>query len=107
MKEYIQEITFEQAKRIAEELALWRLERYMDNRSIPVLREQFEEAECCWFFFRNKQIEGPPEEILGWGPAYAISKKGDVSIIADFSDEPERLQEYLQAMSNYFKERGL
>jgi hypothetical protein len=58
-------------------------------------------------FFRNKQIEGPPERVLRWARAYAVSKKGEVRLIADFSDEPGKLNEYLQVMSSYFKERGL
>lgn len=107
MDEYIQTITFEQARIIAEETAIEELKTFMENPAMSVLREQYGEAEYCWFFFRNKQIEGPPERVLRWGRAYAVSKKGEVRLIADFSDEPEKLQEYLQVMSNHFKERKL
>lgn len=107
MSIYIEKITFMEAIKLAEDSARKNLERYIDSPTIPILDERFEEAECCWFFFRNKQIEGPPEQALRWDCAYAVSKKGDVSIIGDLSDEPEKLTEYLQVMSNYFKERGL
>lgn len=107
MKEYIPEITFEEARGIAEKSARRRLEPFMGNASIPILRNYYEEAECCWFFFKNPQIVGSIERNLSWNFAIAVSKKGEVSIIADFSDEQEKLKDYLQVMSNYFKERGL
>jgi len=107
MEGYVQKISLSQAREIAEENALWKLQPYMTNFTTSVLREHFEEAECCWFFFRNKEIVGPPEQALRWAWAYAVSKKGEVSIIADYSDQPEKLQEYLKKMSDYFKEKGL
>lgn len=105
MIEYVQEITFEQARSMAEEAATEQLELFRTNENIPVLRELNKEAECCWFFFRNKQIEIPPGVLRGW--AYAVSKKGKVILIADYSDEPKKLHEYLEDFSNHLKERGL
>lgn len=104
MGEYVQKISIEQARKKAEEAALEQLEPLIGNSKIPVLREQYEEAECCWFFFRNKQIEIPPGALRGW--AYAVSKLGHVILIADYSDEPMKLQKYLSDFSNHLKERG-
>ena len=54
-------------------------------------------------FFRNKAIVITQEGALtDW--AYCVSKKGTVRLTADFSDDPVRLQEYLQTMSNHFNE---
>ena len=34
--------------------------------------------------------------------AFAIGKRGEVRIIADFSNDPKRLIEYLRDISDYF-----
>lgn len=107
MSVYNQTYTFEQAKKIAEKCVYKHLKLFLYNREINVLDENYLEAECCWFFFRNKLIEGPPEQALRWFCAYAVSKRGELRTIADFSDEPEKLQEYLWVMSNHFKEKNL
>jgi len=60
MKGYIPTISFNQAKKIAEQAAFEQLEEFIDKSMVNLLEEEFVEAECCWFFFRNKQIEGPP-----------------------------------------------
>ncbi|NGZ77916.1 hypothetical protein [Saccharibacillus alkalitolerans] len=67
MSGYIQTISFEQAEKIAERAAFEQLQPFMNNSRVNVLDENFFEAECCWFFFRNRQIEGPPEQNLRWG----------------------------------------
>ncbi|MFC5475789.1 hypothetical protein [Paraherbaspirillum soli] len=98
-------ITFEQAKRLAEESASFFLSDFLKDAATPLLQEHYLEAEHCWMFFRNKDIAIPPDRPFCDG-AYAISKKGNGSYIADLSDNPEKLQAYLQTMSNYFKQRG-
>ena len=106
MSEYIKTCTFNQAKKLAEEAALDDLAEFMGDPTMNVLDDMYVEAEYCWFFFRNKQIQGPPERVLRWKRAYAVSKKGGLRVIADYSKDPVRLQEYLQIMSNHFKEKG-
>src|SRR5262245_45061730 len=81
MSEYTQEITFEQARRSVAERARRSWEPFMESLAVPVLSERYEEAECCWFFFRSEQIQGPPERPLAWNYAYAISKKGSIIAI--------------------------
>ncbi|MDN4620974.1 hypothetical protein QCD85_22850 [Paenibacillus sp. PsM32] len=107
MNDYVKKIDFNQAKRIATESALRRLKPFMDDENISVLSAEFKEADYCWFFFRNEKIVGPPERSLAWDGAYAISKKGTESLIADYSNDPIALNEYLQKMSNYFRDRNL
>ncbi len=100
------QITFETARTIAENAARDQLEEYV-NEEMLFLDTEYKEAEYCWFFFRNKNIVGPPEQALRWDCAYAISKKGEVSVIGDFSKDAKKLEDYLQKMSNYFRDRGL
>ncbi|MFD2332600.1 hypothetical protein ACFSR7_25360 [Cohnella sp. GCM10020058] len=107
MSEYIGTITFHQAREAVEVVALRKLSEFMDSSNIPVLRDPYKESEYCWIFFRNKQIQGPPERELTWGWAYAISKKGEIRLIGDLSDEPEKLEVQIGRLSNYFKEKGL
>ncbi|THF73948.1 hypothetical protein [Cohnella fermenti] len=107
MREYIPTITFEQAKAIAEKAAFEQLAPFVEDESDTVLSDKHAEAEYCWFFFRKQEIVGPPEKILTWGAAYAISKKGELRLIADFMNEPDKLREYIQVMSKYFEAKGL
>jgi len=100
------EINFAEAQKIAADRAKNTLSDDIKDSSIPVLQDNYMEADHCWMFFRNKAIVIAPERSLS-DCAYCISKKGHVRYIADFSDDPVRLQEYLQTMSNYFKEQNL
>ena len=105
--EYIQTYTFEQAKKIAEECAFKNLSPFMCDKTMNILDDNYLEAECCWFFFRNKLIKGSTAQVLRWFCAYAVSKRRKLRIIADFYDEPIKLGEYLVVMSNYFKKENL
>ncbi|MFG0217136.1 hypothetical protein ACFU8X_29190 [Brevibacillus porteri] len=106
MKEYIANITFEEAKELAEQLAFQRLNNYRKGEHIKLLREDYLEAECCWFFFRNKEIEGPDDGFRLWDCAYSISKKGECGTVIDYSDYPEKLNEYILQFSDRCKEKG-
>ncbi|MFD1886777.1 hypothetical protein [Paenibacillus wenxiniae] len=106
MKNTDKQITFETARTIAEKAASEQLKDYA-NEETSFLSHEFMEAEYCWFFFRNKNIFGPPEQVLRWDCAFAVSKKGELNLIGDFSEDAKELEDYLQKMSNYFKERGL
>ncbi|MEK4509242.1 hypothetical protein [Paenibacillus sp. FSL K6-2524] len=107
MKKYIQEITLAEAKELAEQLALIKLSKYRLNETMPLLSEDYLEAECCWFFFRNKEVEGPEDGFRSWDCAYSVSKKGDVGTVVDLSNEPEQLEDYLKKFSDRCKEMGL
>jgi len=99
-------ITVDEAKKIASNLVKYHTEMDIKDNSIPLLQGYYLETDYCWMFFRNKAIVIAPERSLS-DCAYCISKKGHSRSIADLSDDPVQLQEYLQTMSNYFKEQGL
>lgn len=98
-------ITFEQARALAENAARSMLGHLLKDEATPLLEDRYLDAECYWMFFRNKAIVVPPEQSLRtW--AYAVSKRGCVRYIADFSADPAKLQEYLLTMSNYFRDHS-
>ncbi|MCO4857171.1 hypothetical protein MKD49_11840 [Herbaspirillum sp. WGmk3] len=99
-------ITFDQARKIATDLALSHLSVYRKDQTIPLLEDRHLEAEHCWMFFRNPAITISHEGSLAdW--AYCISKRGTARSVADFSENPVQLHAYLKTMSDYFETRGL
>jgi hypothetical protein len=98
----MKEISVSEAWEIAEKAALSNLQQFLTKPGEKLLREDFLESENCWFFFRNPDVYVPPEMSLSGDCAYAVSRRGQVRDIADFSGEPERLADYLKVMSDYF-----
>jgi hypothetical protein len=94
-------ITVEEARQIAEASARRFLQDFVPDEKTPFLEEGCLEAENCWFFFGNRGIDVPLERSFSKG-AYAVSKRGTLRLIADLSDDPERLIQYLQTMSDFF-----
>ena len=71
-----------------------------------LISNYYMESEGCWFFFRHEDIFISPEK----GPAnsaVAVSKRGDVRLIADFRISPEMANKYLKFMSEYFIKSNL
>lgn len=99
-------VTLEEAKAIARKEAFHNLRYFLKDDTTPLLSEQFLQEDGCWMFFSNKNIVLPPDRELTWGWAYAVSKKGNLRSIADFSDEPEKLQAYLQTLSDNFERQA-
>lgn len=99
-------ITLGRAREIASDVAAYNLAGFLADKTISLLQEEYLEAENCWMFFRNKAIVLPPEGALS-DFAYCVSKKGAARSVLDFSENSVRLHEYLESMSNHFKERGL
>lgn len=97
-------ITIEHAKKIAEEVARQGLESYLAYPHQKLLRDEFSEGQNCWFFFRNPEIKISKGDIIA-DCAYCVSKRGECRTIADFHDDPEKLANYLQIMSDYFAVR--
>lgn len=103
-------ISFEEARKLAEADARENLKVFMTDPATPPLRHEYLEAEHCWMFFRNLNIKLPdPGSVDGMIPdcAYCFSKSGEGREVADLSDDPVKCREYLQKMSDYFKEKGL
>lgn len=98
-------ISLSQARVIAEQHARVDLESFVDSSS-QVLKSEYLEAEHCWMFFRSEKIDIPADATLGIKWAYVVSKKGTFSMVQDLSDDQQRLQTYLQTMSDHFQKRG-
>lgn len=103
VEEYIAEIDFHQAKNIAENAAFNSLNQFRTDPQITLLSDDFIEGECCWIFFRNKEIAGPPEKALTWSSNYVVTKKGNIFTIGDRSDTLEESKEYIQRYSSHLK----
>jgi hypothetical protein len=99
-------IKLDQARKIASDMAMYDTASDVKDKSIPMLQDGYLEADHCWMFFRNQSIVIAPERALS-DCAYCVSKKGNGRSIPDYSNDRARLHEYLQIMSNHFKERGL
>lgn len=97
-------ITLEKARQLASEQAR-RHPNIVDDKGC-VLSDRYLEAEHCWMFFVNPELIRPDENIFGNKWAFVVSKKGAKSMVNDFSDDPPRLFEYLQELSQYFARRG-
>jgi len=76
--------------------------RGLADESTPLLDEsRYLEAPGCWMLFRNPAIVIPESRILS-DCAFVVSKHGDFRSVPDFSDEPQKLGEYLAFVSSYF-----
>ncbi len=101
------EINFIEAKMLAESSAKKLITVWgdLEDPSPPYLSNYYMEDKGCWIFFRHERIIIPPEK----GPAtsaFAVSKKGEIRLIADYRDSPERAKEYLKTMSDHFIKHG-
>ena len=107
MSSVLNNITFEQAKRRAENAVMKDIAQYEIAEIREPLEREYFEAECCWIFLRNKEIAVLPNSWFTkeYG-AYAISKKGGFSQVTHFSYDSEQLKNYSKIMSDYFKARG-
>lgn len=95
------EISLEQARQIAEEQALINLSNVALAKE-RLLQQFYLEADNCWMFFRNKEIALPADAQLGMEWAYVVSKHGKFCLVEDFSNDEQKLREYLKKnMSDY------
>jgi hypothetical protein len=101
---YSTKISFEQAQKIAENAVRSDISPVRLQGLNNLLEEDYLEAECCWIFLRSKKIVIPPEDciLMAYG-GYAVSKKGECSLITHFDYSPEKLNAYLKVMSDYYK----
>lgn len=87
-------ISFEDARKIAHEAARINLRQFCDEDSVNYLREEFLESDTCWLFFRNKDIEVPPESSLKADWAYAVSRQGELREFYDIGDKAKMAQAF-------------
>ena len=71
-----------------------------------VLRDDYLEAEHCWMFFMSDAVVLPIDAAVDGKWAHVISKKGKYAMVRDYSSDADKLQGYLQTVSEYFRERG-
>ncbi len=105
MDKQLKQISLLQARAIAEQHAFADLKEFAGSFS-QVLKDDYLESEHCWMFFRKEEINVPSDATLGIKWAYVVSKKGTYSMVQDFSDDQQKLQAYINSMSDHFQERG-
>ena len=94
-------IDFEQARAIAVTEARKVLLRLAGDRT-DYLRSDYVEGHVCWIFFRASDIGVPRDDWLEGDWAYGISRWGDVRFVYDLSDDPVRMQKYVELLSDFF-----
>lgn len=67
-----------------------------------ILSKNVAEGFGCWIFFRNKEIPILSGGELASSGAYAVSQRGEVRVVADFSEDPQKLAELLTLLSQFF-----
>lgn len=74
----------------------------LDTREAEVLSPDYAEAEGCWIFFRSRELTFPSEMEFAASAAYAVSKWGEVRIVADCSDSLDQMNSLLALPSDFF-----
>jgi hypothetical protein len=97
-------ITLQEARRLAQSMAMEQSASHYKGRQEDVLEDKFVRSENCWIFFRRRSISTPREASFV-ATSYAVSKDGRGSLIADFWDDEQCLNEYLRVMSDYYSRR--
>jgi hypothetical protein len=104
-----------EARELARAMALKTLKHLLPQGTVfdgrDVLMDRCLTGEHCWFFFRDPAISiSIPETayIMKSYSAYAVSRRGNILNIYDYSREPSKLEDHLALMSAYFawKELG-
>jgi hypothetical protein len=99
-------ISQSQARSLAEQHSRAALGEFAYITSPRVLRDDYLEAEHCWMYFMNDSYLLPVDLAPDTKWAHVVSKAGQYAMVQDFSGDADRLQAYLQSMSDYFRERG-
>jgi hypothetical protein len=98
-------ISYEKIRALAEEAGREQWRRFFAEGEAPLLDECLN-VQRAWMFFRNPEIQIPPEASLS-KCAVVISDRGEVRTTADFYPDLNKCREYLQIMSDHFEERGI
>jgi hypothetical protein len=97
-------ISQSQARALAEEHSRAELGEFAWISGPRVLRDDYLEAAHCWMYFVSDCVLLPVDQAGGMRWAHVVSKTGQYAMVQDFSDDPDRLQAYLQTMSDYFSD---
>jgi hypothetical protein len=93
-------ITFENARKLANDAAAEDgLRDFAPPDCTDFLSDYHLEAEGCWYFFPMDGLEIPPEAWHLHKLAIAISKSGELRFVADFRDNEQQMQDYLELLS--------
>jgi len=86
----------------ARALARQQAQEMLGMQESEILDSEYVEGEGCWIFFRRRTLTFPPHMSLASSAAYAVSKWGEVRIVADFSGELEEANALLLRLSEFF-----
>jgi hypothetical protein len=98
-------LTIEQARERAETEAQRFMRVAFDQEEWPLLREECSTAPHCWIFYRRSELVIPADMPL-LRCAFAVTKRGTLRIVADYSGDPKKAQEYAEFLSNFCLSRG-
>lgn len=95
--------TFESAKSVANSLAMGEIRQFSALVPADVLSSCFIEAEGCWVFFLNENIQLPSDcEGGAVFQAYAVAKAGNnESLVYDFRPNLKKMKYYVEMWSLY------
>lgn len=93
------QITYEEARTVANEAAREEIKRYLSDGVVECLSDQYIEAEGCWFFFVSEKIELPTENGSLIFRAFAVTKAGEVSCVYDLRPNDQQMRDYVEFFS--------
>jgi hypothetical protein len=96
------QLTFEQAKALAQQEAVKRFTRFLADPSTPLLDDFFLEEAGSWNFFRNRKIIIPPEFSLTGDWSYVVSRRGEIRLFYDLRDDLDKAKKAHKVVSDYF-----
>jgi hypothetical protein len=99
-------LSVDQARALAEAEAERELSTFANGEVSNYLRDEFLEADNCWMFFRNLDVD-VPQSVITPHFAYAVSKHGEMRLVPDLSSDRSRVLEYVKTMSAYFSRKNL
>lgn len=106
------EISFHKAKKMAEEAIAPDMKTYLSYPDQEYFSENVLEADNAWMFLKNEEIimELPKPKTGGFISTCSsaiVSKKGEIRLFSDWGEDIDKAKEYLQILSDLFKQKNL
>lgn len=95
-------LSYQMAREIAEKEAEKMLRHFATPEMGELLRSDYIEAENFWIFFQRPDIEVPQGAKLWSDGATAISTSGAIMFIPDLTSSPEKMQQLIVKLSEFF-----